>query len=598
MRRLVLLALHIEDASESLALGAASVAAAVSEAHRGRVEVRLVEDLLASGAAGIASRVLAAKPDWLGLSVFSWNRKLALEVAAGCKAVLPELMVVAGGPEASADTEGLFSEAASLGLSLDFILRGEGESLASAVIAILADPASALANALGSDGPGSGPGPGPGPGLKEALASLRGLALPGGGPWGRPPLEDLSLLPSPWLTAWISPRRGGALWELARGCPFRCTYCYEGKGERGLRTVPLARIEAELDCLLKAGTREVFVLDPTFDADKARARALLELFSRKAPGLHWKLEVRAELLDRDLVKRLSRLDVSLQIGLQSASDEVCEAVGRPFDRKAFGRGVALLNEAGVVFGLDLIYGLPKDDYQGFARSLDYALGLQPNHLDVFPLSVLPGTVLAEEAEEYGLVAEASAPHALLSSPGFPPPAMEKARLLARACDLFYSRGRAVSWFLQALRPLRARPSAFLSGFAAFLAGRGQAVDAAARATMGALEVEEAQLAFLEAEYKAKKLEPLISALRDIVRFNGAWGRALGEGESTRLDLVYDPDEVLGPAALDLAAFVRAARPRPGAYVVEPGLSGPRLRKAPGGVPRSPGPAGGRAPGER
>ena len=148
------------------------------------------------------------------------------------------------------------------------------------------------------------------------------------------------------------------------------------------------------------------------------------------------------------------------------------------DRKAFSRGIALLNEAGVVFGLDLIYGLPRDDLAGFSRSLDFALGLQPNHLDVFRLSVLPGTTLAEEAGAYGLVATEGPPHALVSSPGFPPAALARAALLARACDVFYSRGRAVSWFLQALRPLGARPAAFLGRFGAFL---GEAAAAGRRA---------------------------------------------------------------------------------------------------------------------
>jgi hypothetical protein len=573
MRRVVLLALHIEDSPESLALGAASVAAAVAEAHRGLIEVRVVEDFLVRGAGELARRVMGLGPDFLGLSVFTWNRSLELEVAALCREAKKDLVVFAGGPEATADSEGLFSEAMSRGLSLDFIIRGEGESLSASALGLLASAPSL-----------SRPGDRLPESLVQGLRGLQGLALPGEGPWPRAPLEDLSLLPSAFLGGWMAPRQGGLLWELARGCPFRCSYCYEGKGERGLRGFPLTRLEAELERIVESGAKQVFVLDPTFDADKARARLLLDLFARLAPGIHWKLEARAELLDRDLVRRLSRLDCALQIGLQSASDEVCEAVGRPLDRKAFMKGIGLLNEAGIVFGIDLIYGLPADDFQGFSRSLDFALGLQPNHLDVFPLSVLPGTTLADEAATYGLVVQEGAPHALISSPGFPPEAMEKAAGLAAACDLLYCRGRAVSWFLQALRPLKARPSAFLGRFAAFVHGR---ADLGAAASP--LAIEEAQLAFLDAEYRAKGLALLLPALCDIVRFNGAWGRALAEGEATELELSYDPDEVLGPAALDLAAFVRAARPRRGSYVVEPGPEGPRLRKAAGG--RRPGPGG-------
>jgi len=591
MRRLVILALHIEESPEALALGAASVAAAVSQAHADAIETVIVEDLVASGPEAISRRILASRPDWLGLSLFTWNCRAMLEAAATCARAMPGLVVFAGGPEATADPEGVYALAEGLGLGLDFIVRGEGESLTAAALSHLASS--------------------PRPEALAALVGLPGIVLPGGpydGP--RAPLEDLSRLASPWTGGFLRPKDGGVLWELSRGCPFRCSYCFEGRGERGLRSYPMSRLEAELDRMVALGAEQAFVLDPTFDADKARARAVLDLISRKAPGLHWKFEVRAELLDRDLVRRFGQLDCSLQIGLQSASDEVCEAVHRPLDRKAFSRGIALLNEAGIVFGMDLIYGLPRDDLAGFSRSLDFALGLQPNHLDVFPLSVLPGTVLAEEAEGHGLVYDAGPPHALVSSPGFPREAFARAARLARACDLFYSRGRAVSWFLQALRPLRARPSAFLERFGAYLGeaaaeGRSSVPEPGAGAPMSGVTgvtgvtgpagpkvparaaaegplsqrgIEELQLAFLEAEYGAKGLESLLPALRDIVTFNGAWGRALAEGETSRIRLSYDPGEVLGPDALDLASFARTARPRPGSWLVKPGRGGPVLER--------------------
>jgi radical SAM superfamily enzyme YgiQ (UPF0313 family) len=571
MRRLVILALHIEESPEALALGAASVAAAVSQAQAGAVETVIVEDLVASGAEAISRRVLASRPDWLGLSLFTWNCRVMLEAAASCAREMPGLVVFAGGPEATADPEGVYALAEGLGLGLDFIVRGEGESVTAAALSLLASKPRADALA--------------------ALDGLRGIVLPGGphdGP--RAPVEDLARLPSPWTGGFIGPKEGGVLWELSRGCPFRCSYCFEGRGERGLRAYPIGRLEAELDRMTSLGVEQVFVLDPTFDADRDRARAVLDLIARKAPGVHWKFEVRAELLDRDLVRRFSRLDCSLQIGLQSASDEVCEAVHRPLDRKAFSRGVALLNEAGIVFGIDLIYGLPRDNLAGFSRSLDFALGLQPNHLDVFPLSVLPGTVLGEEAEGYGLVYDAKPPHGLVSSPGFPADALARAARLARACDLFYSRGRAVSWFLQALRPLGAKPSAFLGRFGAFLeasaprGAEGPAVDG----HLSRRDIESLQLAFLEAEYHAKGLDDLVPALRDIVVFNGAWGRALAEGETSGIRLSYEPDDVLGPAALDLASFARAARRRPGSWVVRPGRDGPVLARdrGSGGAGRS------------
>jgi hypothetical protein len=404
------------------------------------------------------------------------------------------------------------------------------------------------------------------------------VALPGSAsPSSRALPEDLARFPSPWLTGFIKPREGGVLWELARGCPYHCSYCYESKGEVGLRRIPRARIEAELDFFARSGVEQAFVLDPTFDADRARAKELLGLIERKGRTIHWKFEVRAELLDRELARRFSAIDCSLQIGLQSADPEVSAAVGRPLDLKAFSRGLELLNAEGVVYGIDLIYGLPKDSLAGFSRSLDFALGFQPNHLDVFPLAVLPGTALAERAEEFGLRYDPEPPHLLACTPSFPPEAMAKARRLASACDLFYSRGRAVSWFLQAVKPLKMRPAAFLGRFASAAEEDGLFGRDLASPLIASSRIEVVQLAFLESEYRAKGLDSLVPALRDIVTFNGAWGRAMAEGESSELALSYDPDEVLGADALDLAAFARTARPRPGRYLLAAGPEGPELQ---------------------
>ncbi len=489
----------------------------------------------------LAARVLATRPDCLGLSVYFWSAQALAGLSRILKAKAPGLLIFAGGPEASANPKGFGALA-----QLDFLLPGEGEEASvQALKAIFVD------------------------GIRPSLGQV----------YGRPALADLGRLPSPWLSGLLKPKKGGALWELARGCPFHCSYCYEGKGEARIRRFPRERIEAELDYFVRSGVDQVFVLDPTFDADREGARGILELIARKAPGIHWKFEVRAELLDRDLARRFSRLDVSLQIGLQTANPEVSAAVRRPLDLKAFARGIGHLNAEGVIFGIDLIYGLPKDSLSGFRRSVDYALGLQPNHLDIFPLSVLPGTVLAEEAPGLGLVWDPEPPYSLVSTPGFPAEALVQARDLARACDLFYSRGRAVSWFLQALKPLKARPSAFLARFAAT---HGGVATIAGAATIGgeapgdSRAIESAQRAFLETEYRARGLEALLPALMDIVGFNAAWGRALAEGEATRLELNYDPDEVLGPSALDLGAFARSARPRRGSWLVEPSPKGPRL----------------------
>jgi radical SAM superfamily enzyme YgiQ (UPF0313 family) len=531
--RLALVSQPVSDSSETLPLGSACVAAAIrATADLASLEPFLLEAEPGESPAGLASRLAASGARLVGLSVYSWSRGFLCEAARLLRAESPGTFVFAGGPEASADPEGLIAEA-----GLDFAIAGEGEAATvNALQALLSDR------------------------LEEG--GIPGLVLPGR-PWHPATLENAADLPSPWISGTIDPRAygGDLLWELSRGCPFRCAYCYESKGRGGSRPFPMARIEAELELIGASGAKYVFVLDPTFDADRDRAAALLELLRAK-PGIRWKFELRAELLDKELARRFAALDCLLQIGLQSVNPATLDAIGRPgFDRKAFARKIALLGSAGLSFGLDLIYGLPGDSLRDFEEGLDYALGLGPNHLDIFPLAVLPGTELFERAAALGLEADTRPPYLVRSTRELPAADLERAASLALACDRFYSAGRAVGWFRAALAPLRSLPSAFLRGYAAWLSRLGE------QGPRGSIEAE--QLGFLEEGYRADGLDALLPALRDLVRLHGAWGRALAEGETTRLELSYEPEEALAAGAAGLAAFARAARPRRGSWRVVP-----------------------------
>ncbi|HUW40772.1 MAG TPA: B12-binding domain-containing radical SAM protein [Rectinemataceae bacterium] len=556
MFRLVVAAMAVESSPRSAPLGAASIVAALraAPALAGKLEARVVECEIGARAEDLAARLEEGGPEAVGFSVYSWNRRALCAAARSLRALRPELLLFAGGPEATAGPRGLLAEG-----GFDFVVAGEGESASVAA-------ASALLSA--------------GRGALGALASIPGIALAGDfasaeSPPRRAPVENPEKLVSPWLSGIIDPARyDEALWELTRGCPYRCAYCYESKGTPGLRPLPLERLEAELELFARSGAERVFVLDPTFDADKARAAKILDLIRDRGRDISWKFEVRAELLDRSLVRRFAAIACSLQIGLQSADPAVLASIGRSLDRDLFRRKIGLLDEAGVTFGLDLIFGLPGESYAGLKRSLDFALELQPNHLDLFPLALLPGTELADRAGEFGIEADPEPPYLVRSTRELPPADLARAADLAGACDLFYSRGRAMSWFLQALRPLKLRPSAFIERFARWLAASGPGAGPGARGEdLPQRRIEALQLGFLEESYRSAGLAKFLPALRDIVVFNGAWGRAVAEGESDDLELSYDPDEVLGPAAMDLGAFVRAAAPRRSRIRVAPAPHG-------------------------
>jgi radical SAM superfamily enzyme YgiQ (UPF0313 family) len=441
--KVVLAAIHPSPSPQAVPLANAFLKAylATDEELAALVTVTLCDFLCTDSPDACAAEMLAHEPDAVGFSLYLWNLEASARLAAALRRERPGLAIFAGGPQATADPRGTLA-----GGGYDFLILGEGEVPFLEVVARL------------SDGRPLQGGPG--------TAWLEGGAVA-----SRPqqPVALLDTIPSPFLAGVIEPGRyGGLLWQLSRGCDFACEYCFDYKGTKGVRRFSLERVDAELDFLVRHNVPQVFVLDSTFNVDAKRAKTILRMIRKRAPHIHFHFEVRSEFLDREMARLFAGITCSLQIGLQGADPAVLKGIRRHFDPDDFRKRVSLLNESGAVFGFDLIYGLPGDSLEGFRRSLDFALGLYPNHLDIFPLAVLPGTPLADRAANAGLDHLVGPPYTLTATPMFPARDMERATRLAGACDIFYSRGRAVAWFNGVVAPLSLTPAEFLDAFGEWL----------------------------------------------------------------------------------------------------------------------------------
>ena len=370
---------------------------------------------------------------------------------------------------------------------------------------------------------------------------------------------DLALVHSPYLDGIIDPAEyEGALWELARGCPYKCSYCYESKGAKTVRLFPMERIKAELELFSKKKVPQVFVLDPTYNINKKRALELLRLIREKTPDTFYYFEARAELIDRELAREFTKIPCALQIGLQSANDEVLKLVNRPCDRKKFLKGISILNEEGVTFGLDLIFGLPGETFGSFRDGLDFALSLYPNNLEVFCLSVLPGTDLYDRAEGLGLVWEKDPPYHVIKNGKFSVEDMKKAEKLAKACSVFYNDGRAVPWFNSMCRVLKIKGSKLLEFFYdKKLAGNSDLENCCEH-----FKIEKVQLDFLKGLFAERKLDRYYRAAEDIVKFYGAISRTTDTGKSETITLNYNAEYVASDYASDIKWFAENLKPQP------------------------------------
>lgn len=422
---ITLVSMHIEPSSRAVPLATGMLAASLHQAFPVSLTTHLADYYLGQGVAACAEELLRQAPDVVGLSMYVWNREPMLSLAAELKMHQPHLVIFAGGPEVTADPDAIAKHAA-----IDFVLPGEGEEIVVKAMQFLMEDCSPAD-------------------IGERIHAA--------------PVTDLSRLPSPYLTGLLAPEQyPGLLWELSRGCPFRCDFCFESRGSDKVRRFPLDRLRAELELFAASGVQQLFVLDPTFNYNPTHAKQLLRMMAEVAPEIHYTIEVRAEFIDEEMAGLFAGINCALQIGLQSADPVVLAKVNRTLDPDDFVERILLLHEAGVVYGFDLIYGLPWDHLQGFLDSLDFALGLRPNHLDIFPLAVLPGTRLAETADHFGLKYQPAAPYKLTSSPTFSAGDMDQAGSIARACDLFYNRGRAVPWFDLMLDNLEITPVQFFT----------------------------------------------------------------------------------------------------------------------------------------
>ncbi|MDQ7785455.1 MAG: radical SAM protein [Desulfomonilaceae bacterium] len=330
---------------------------------------------------GLVERIAQGTPDVVAFSLYVWNVQRSLFLAAALKRRLPGVGIVAGGPEVTPDNRWVLEHPA-----VDAGVFGEGESRIEAVIAAVSGR-----GAFGEI---------PGTFRKRAQGVWINAENPG--PW------DLSRCSYPYLDGTIGPSGDGTLFlETVRGCPFRCRYCYYHKAFAGVRGYPLSAVRQALDMAyaMDSGVREVYLMDPTFNATREFSVLLRHIISRRRaefPRLH--TELRADLLTADDVDLLSEAGLaSAEIGLQTINPDALQLAGRGGSPDKTARGVELLKKAGIEVTTGIILGLPGDSPQGFSATLEWLTRTGAYSIvHPFVLSVLPGTDFRAHAAQLGL----------------------------------------------------------------------------------------------------------------------------------------------------------------------------------------------------
>jgi radical SAM superfamily enzyme YgiQ (UPF0313 family) len=358
------------------------------------------------GDQGLIEAILARQPWMVGFSCYVWNVERTLWIAQQLKQRRPELLVLLGGPEITADNTRVLNNPA-----VDYAVLGEGEETFARLLVALAeeDGHSCLSTADKNVRP-----------TVPKLHTNSTPPHPSPLPKGEGTTLNLDAVSSPYIEGILDLADGQRMsLETARGCRFRCKYCYYPKSHEGLRFLSAEQILANLNYAVEHGAKEVVLLDPTLN-QRPDFADFLRLLRRGNPTgqLTFSGELRAEGIDADLARLLRDANFhEVEIGLQSVEPRAWELMGRPTNLPAFERGVKAIMAEGIKARVDLILGLPGDTVDSVRRGIDFLFDTCAySETQVFNLSILPGTAFRREAEQLGLRYQPWPPYYVLQTP--------------------------------------------------------------------------------------------------------------------------------------------------------------------------------------
>jgi radical SAM superfamily enzyme YgiQ (UPF0313 family) len=316
--------------------------------------------------AGVLKAIEGLRPDVVAATLYLWNSQRTISLLRRLRRALPDLRMLAGGPEVTRDNGWLLSAGV-----FDALAEGEGEAVFSGLLRAPAD-------------------------FRPLAACTARRSAPGRYTWGtvevaRPPL----VLPPPDDPLWRPDARGMAYLESSRGCPLRCSFCRYPQARRGVGVLPLADVVRRVRVLRERGAREIRFIDPTFNSrpDFEEMIAALAALNR-GRALTFFAELRAERLTARQAGLLASAGFrEIEVGLQSLSPEVLRAVHRPTDLPRLERGLRALSGAGIIPTVDVMSGLPFQTLEDVRHSLEWASRTRRARVQLLPALALPGTEL-------------------------------------------------------------------------------------------------------------------------------------------------------------------------------------------------------------
>ena len=358
-------------------------------------------------------------PDVVCVSCYIWNLSFVKELMADLIKILPGVDFWAGGPEVSYDAEKFLTENSEF----KGVMVGEGE-----------ETFKELAGYYVEKNP-------------QDLKNMTGICYRDGDQiihngWRQ--IMDLSSIP--FIYKDLSEFKNRIIYyESSRGCPFSCSYCLSSIDKK-LRFRDTETVKKELQFFIDNKVPQVKFVDRTFNCKHDHAMAIWKYINEHDNGVtNFHFEISADLLREEELQEMSTMRpglIQLEIGVQSTNPDTIKAIRRVMDFEKLKGIVDRIHSFGNIHQhLDLIAGLPYEDYDSFRHSFNDVYALKPQQLQLGFLKVLKGSHMMEMCREYGIVYKTQEPYEVLSTKWLDYDHVLKLKTVENMVEVYYNSGQ-------------------------------------------------------------------------------------------------------------------------------------------------------------
>lgn len=366
----------------------------------------------------ILKDIYSSGADVVCFSCYIWNISFVRELIRDLVKILPKTAFWAGGPEVSYDAEKFLTEMPEM----TGVMVGEGEKTFHDLLEFYIDG-------------------------KDSLEEISGIAYRTGDKIihnGWRELMDLSAIP--FVYEHLEKFENRIIYyESSRGCPFSCSYCLSSIDKK-LRFRDLELVKKELQFFLDHRVPQVKFVDRTFNCKHEHAMTIWKYILEHDNGVtNFHFEISADLLREEEMELMSQMRpglIQMEIGVQSTNPETIRAIHRHMDLKKLEHCVNRVHSfRNIHQHLDLIAGLPYEDYDTFHQSFNDVYQMKPDQLQLGFLKVLKGSLMQKEAEVYGIVYKEKEPYEVLSTNWLTYGEVLKLKMVESMVEVYYNSGQ-------------------------------------------------------------------------------------------------------------------------------------------------------------